>query len=109
MIWLKPGSSFSSSSITTAWWILYLRISGETVEKVPKQILGWDAEKNDLTEYATINDFIIMMGHETPENHPLTIQKGFSTVSEELIDWEKNSPLQREFEEYPYKSCAETY
>ena len=57
-------------------------ITGETVEKVPKQILGWDAEKNDLTECATINDFIIMRGHETPENHPLTIQKGFSTVSE---------------------------
>jgi len=60
-------------------------ITGETVEKVPKQILGGDAEKNDLTECATINDLIIMRGHETPENHPLTILKGFSTVSEERV------------------------
>ncbi|MGZ6202517.1 MAG: hypothetical protein ACXWM6_13460, partial [Thermodesulfobacteriota bacterium] len=48
-------------------------------------ILGGDAEKNDLTECATINDLIIMKGHETPENHPLTIVKGFSTVSPELF------------------------
>ena len=41
--------------------------------------------KNDLTECATINDFIIMKGHETPENHPLTTQKGFSTVSEVIF------------------------
>jgi hypothetical protein len=59
-----------------------MKISGETVEKVLKHILGWNAEKNDLTECATINDLIIMRGHETPENHPLTILKGFSTVSE---------------------------
>jgi hypothetical protein len=26
-----------------------------------------------------------MRGHETPENHPLTILKGFSTVSEEIL------------------------
>jgi hypothetical protein len=26
-----------------------------------------------------------MRGHETPENHPLTILKGFSTVSEEVL------------------------
>jgi len=59
-----------------------LRITGETVEKVPKQILGRDPEKNDFTECATINDLIIMSGPETPENHSLTILKGFSTVSE---------------------------
>jgi hypothetical protein len=57
------------------------RIYSETVEKVPRQILGGDAEKNDLTECATINDLIIIRGHETPKNHPLTILKGFSTVS----------------------------
>ena len=34
--------------------------SGETVEKIPKQILGGDAEKNDFTESATINDLTIM-------------------------------------------------
>jgi hypothetical protein len=26
-----------------------------------------------------------MRGHETPENHPLTILKGFSTVSEGVL------------------------
>jgi hypothetical protein len=41
--------------------------------------------KNDLTECTTINDLIIMRGHGTPENHPLTILKGFSTVSEGLL------------------------
>jgi len=55
---------------------------GETVEKVPKQILGGDAEKNDFTECATIDDLTIMKGRETPKNQALTIQKGFSTVSE---------------------------
>jgi len=57
-------------------------ITGETVEKVPEQILGGDAEKNDLTECATINDLTIMKGRETPKNRALTILKGFSTVSE---------------------------
>jgi hypothetical protein len=60
-------------------------ISSETVEKVPKQILGGDAEKNDLTECATINDLTIMRGHETPKNQPLTILKGFSTVSADIV------------------------
>ena len=62
-----------------------LLTSGETVEKVPKQILGGDAEKNDLTECATIDDVIIRRGHETPQNHPLTVLEGFSTVSEEAL------------------------
>ena len=56
----------------------------ETVEKIPKQILGGDAEKNDLTECATSNDLTIMKRHETPQSHPLTILKGFSTVSADL-------------------------
>jgi hypothetical protein len=58
-------------------------ITSETVEKVPKQIHGRDAEKNDLTECATISDLTITRGHETPKKHPLTILKGFSTVSVE--------------------------
>jgi len=62
---------------------LELTITGETVEKVPKQILVRDAEKNDLTECVTINDLTIMRGHETPKNHPLIVLKGFSTVSDE--------------------------
>ena len=65
--------------------ILTLRISGETVEKVPKQTLGGDAEKNGFTECATINDLTITRSHETPKNHALTILKGFSTVSEETL------------------------
>jgi hypothetical protein len=62
-----------------------LRTSSETVEKVPKQILGGDAEKNDFTECATINDLIIMKGRKTLKNQALTILKGFSTVSPEVL------------------------
>jgi len=40
----------------------------EAVGKVPKQILGRDAEKNDLTECVTINDLILVKGRVTPEN-----------------------------------------
>jgi len=58
-------------------------ITGETVEKVPKRILGRDAEKNDFTECATINHPTIMKGHDTPKNQASTIPKGFSTVSDE--------------------------
>jgi hypothetical protein len=57
--------------------LLRSTITGETVEKVAKQILGGDAEKNDFTECATINDLTIMKGRETPKNQALTILKGF--------------------------------
>jgi len=40
--------------------------------------------KNDLTECAKINDLIIKMGHETPENYSLTILKGFPTASADI-------------------------
>jgi len=60
-------------------------IPGETVEKVPKQILGGDAEKDDFTECATIDDLTMMKGRATPKNQALTILKGFSTVSEEAL------------------------
>lgn len=40
----------------------------EAVEKVPKQILGRDAVKGDLTECATINDLMLAKGQVTPEN-----------------------------------------
>jgi len=49
----------------------------EAVEKVPKQILGRDAEKSDLIECATINDLMPGKGQETPENHPLIVVRGF--------------------------------
>ncbi len=50
----------------------------EAVEKVPKQILERDAEKNDLIERATINDLMVGEGQVTPENVVLTRQKDFS-------------------------------
>lgn len=50
----------------------------EAVEKVPKQIFERDAEKNDFTESATINDLIIGKGQVTPEHIVLTGQKDFS-------------------------------
>jgi hypothetical protein len=53
----------------------------EAVEKVPKQILGRDAEKSDLIECATINDLMLGRDQETPENHPLIAGRGFSTDS----------------------------
>ncbi|HYA92222.1 MAG TPA: hypothetical protein VEK32_12080, partial [Thermodesulfobacteriota bacterium] len=46
------------------------------------RFLGEMQKKNDLTECTTINDLIIARGPETPENHPLTMLEGFSTVSE---------------------------
>jgi hypothetical protein len=49
----------------------------EAVEKVPKQILGRDAEKSDLLECATINDLMLGKGQVTPENHPLIVVRGF--------------------------------
>jgi hypothetical protein len=53
-------------------------LSVEAVEKVPKQILGRDAEKSDLIECATINDLILGKDQVTPENIVLTRQKDFS-------------------------------
>jgi hypothetical protein len=38
----------------------------EAVEKVPKQILGRDAEKSDLIECATINNLMLGRGQEKP-------------------------------------------
>jgi len=52
--------------------------SVEAVEKVPKQIFGQDVEKNDLTEWATINDLILGKGQVTPKNIVLTRQREFS-------------------------------
>jgi len=54
-----------------------LRTDSETVEKVPKQILRRDAEKNDLTECPRINDLTITRGHETPKKYPLFYTEGF--------------------------------
>jgi hypothetical protein len=41
-------------------------ITGETVEKVPKRILGGNAEKNGFTECARINDLTVKKDHEDP-------------------------------------------
>jgi hypothetical protein len=64
---------------------LKTRFQERLSKKSPGRFLGEMQKKNDLTECATINDLIIMKGHETPENHPLTILKGFSTVSEGVL------------------------
>jgi hypothetical protein len=55
-----------------------LNANVEAVEKVPKHILGRDAEKNDLIECATINDLMLGKGQRTPENIVLIRQKDFS-------------------------------
>jgi hypothetical protein len=52
-------------------------LSVEAVEKVPKKILGRDAEKSDLLECTTINDLMLGKGQETPKNIALTRQKDF--------------------------------
>jgi hypothetical protein len=62
--------------------------TSETVEKVLKQIVAGDAEKNDFTECARISDLTIMKVRETLKNQALTILnilKGFSTVSPVLV------------------------
>jgi hypothetical protein len=49
----------------------------ELVEKVPRQIPGRDAEKNDLTECITINGLMLRRGQEVPENYPVIAMRGF--------------------------------
>jgi len=75
--WKRPALRGDRLNLTQQTLSEDLALSSETVEKVPKQTLGQDAKKNDLTECATINDLIIGRDHETPENHPLIILKGF--------------------------------
>jgi polyferredoxin len=55
-----------------------LSLCVEAVEKVPKQILGREAEKSDLIECATINDLMLGKGQVIPENIVLIRQKDFS-------------------------------
>jgi len=52
-------------------------VNNEAVEKVPKEILGRDAEKSDLIERATINNLMLGKGQVTPENVVPTRQKDF--------------------------------
>jgi hypothetical protein len=52
--------------------------SVEAVEKVPKQILGSEVEKNDLAECTTFNDSILGKGKVTPQDVVLTGQEDFS-------------------------------
>jgi hypothetical protein len=53
------------------------RIHSETVEKAPKQTVGRDAEKNDFTESATINDLTIMKGRPDPPKSGINYTEGF--------------------------------
>jgi hypothetical protein len=58
-----------------------LPIPIEAVEKVPKQILGRNAEKSDLIECATINDLMFGKGEVTSEISVKTAKATFSTGS----------------------------
>jgi len=75
------GLLLTSPTSQRNYCIMELMITGETVEKVPKQTLRGDAEKNDFTECATIDDLTMMRVVRPPQNHALTVLKGFSTVS----------------------------
>ena len=59
----------------------------EAVTKVPKRILGRDAEKSDLTEYATINNLMLGKGEVTPE---ISIQTAKATFSIGSLYCQKN-------------------
>ena len=65
---MMHAGSIYENQIETFLEVKKLRIDSETVEKVPKQTLGGDAEKNDFTECATINDLTMMNGREIPQN-----------------------------------------
>ncbi len=71
--------------------------NSETVEKVSKEILGRDAEKNDLTGCATINGLTIMRVMRPPQEPPIYYIEGFSTVSADSCTMQKN--------EFTYLSC----
>ena len=53
----------------------------EAVEKVPKQILGRDAEKSDLIECATINDLMLGKGQRPPKTSFSLVKRAFPTDS----------------------------
>jgi hypothetical protein len=57
----------------------------EAVEKVPKQILGQDAERSDFIECVTINDIMFGKGQVTPEIRVKTAKATFSTGSLDLV------------------------
>jgi len=48
-----------------------------------------------------------MRGHETPENHPLTILKGFSTVSEGVLIFQNPADQKNHVEVFSYYSAME--
>ena len=57
----------------------------EAVEKVPNRILGRDAERSDLIERATINDFILAKGQVTLEISVKTAKATFYTSLLDLV------------------------
>jgi hypothetical protein len=48
----------------------------EAVEKVPKQILGRDAEKSDLIECAATSDLVLRRRASDPRKHRSRSSKG---------------------------------
>jgi len=87
-VYIRKNGFVCQDNISTKYGVPYMRIKwehfqesknrgidSESVEKVPEQILGGDAEKNDLTECGIINDLTITRGHQIPQNHSLSILK----------------------------------
>jgi hypothetical protein len=64
--------------------------SVEAVGKVPKQILGRDAEKSDLIECATINDLMLGIGKRPPKTSFSLVKRTFSTDSLALNRMERS-------------------
>jgi hypothetical protein len=53
-----------------------VNLSVEAGEKVPKQILGRDAERSSLIECATINDLMLKKDQENPPKTSFPPGKG---------------------------------
>jgi hypothetical protein len=83
---MKSQLLITISNVVSDVKIQQSRFQERLSKKSPSRFLGEMQKKNDFTQCATINDLIIMRGHETPENHPLTALKGFSTVSEGNVE-----------------------
>ena len=49
----------------------------EAVGKVPKMVLGRDAEKSEVIKCPTINDLMFRKGQVIPANYPLIPVRGF--------------------------------
>ena len=53
----------------------------EALEKIPKEILALELEKNELTECATLNDLMLAKGQVTRKKSFSLVKRTFSTAS----------------------------